>query len=250
MDEPLDRVRAAIATLPQAVASHETAAELHAIPRLQTGKAVVTVHSKTTHSFPGVVVHRTRDLADDHITAVNGVRATTLGRTVVDLSATLHPRHVEAIVDDLVALNRLDPEEFAELVGSVARRGKPGSSALRDLIAERNASGIPFASRLERIGLAVLLDAGLSRPRTEYPAPWDDTKRLDVAYPQARVGIEWDSRRWHSQADAFHRDRMRDRQALLHDWRVFRFTWVDVTERPHEVVATIRRALSLPHLAS
>lgn len=250
MDMPLDRVRAAITALPRAVASHETAAELHSIPRLALGQAIVTVHSRTTHTFPGVVVHRTRDLDDDHTDIINGVPATSTARTIVDLSARLHPRHLEAIVDDLVAAKRLELAELEGIVTAIARRGKAGSTTLRDLIAQRRSDGIPLASRLERLGLSVLLNAGLPRPHTEYPAPWDPHNRLDAAYPNARIGIEWDSKRWHTQVASFERDRIRDREAMLRGWHVFRFTWQDVTERPHVVVRTVRTALQLPHSSS
>ena len=57
------------------------------------------------------------------------------------------------------------------------------------------------------------------------------------------LAIEWDSRRWHEMADAFVTDRERDRQAFLHGWRVVRFTWVDVTRTPEEVVSTVRQLL-------
>ena len=40
------------------------------------------------------------------------------------------------------------------------------------------------------------------------------------------------------------RDRERDRRALLHGWRVVRFTWIDVTERPAEVVEIVRALLN------
>jgi len=51
-DDPMQRVRAAVAALPGAVVSHETAAEIHAIDSLRKGLAVVTVHTQTTHDFP------------------------------------------------------------------------------------------------------------------------------------------------------------------------------------------------------
>jgi very-short-patch-repair endonuclease len=83
----------------------------------------------------------------------------------------------------------------------------------------------------------------LPEPRLEFSIPWDPERRFDAAYPAARLAIEWDSRRWHELSDAFSRDRERDRQSLLHGWRVLRFTWVDVTERPTEVVETVRSLL-------
>lgn len=246
MDTADMRVRAAIAALPDAVATHETAAEVHAIPHLQRDLAVVTVPSRTTHVFPGVVVHRTNDLDPSHITEEDGFPVTTMTRTIVDLAGKLHPRHIEFIVDDLVAAKRLNLDDLGLLVEAIARRGKPGSRTLHGLLSDRAADDTGLASRLERLGLRVLADAGLPSPHTEYPAPWNANERIDAAYPSAKVGIEWDSKRWHTQVAAFQRDRKRDRFALLEGWRIFRFTWQDLTEVPYEVVSTIRSALSAP----
>lgn len=243
MDGRDHRIRAAIAALPNAVVSHETAAEIRSIPHLPRGLATVLVHSRTTHVFPGVVVHRTGDLDPSHLTQEDGLPVTTLERTLIDLSGRLHPRHLEFVVDDLVAAKRLDLTELGAIVESIARRGKSGSQSLRTLLSGRIADDAGLASRLERLGLKVLADAGLPTPEVEYPAPWDTTKRIDAAYPSAKIGIEWDSKRWHTQVAGFQRDRERDRHALLEGWRVFRFTWHDVTEVPWDVVGTIRSAL-------
>jgi hypothetical protein len=246
MDRPLDRARAAVAALPGAVASHETAAKLHTVPRVNSDAVVVTVHARTTHSFPGVAVRRTLDLAESHITVIDGLPTTTIPRTIIDLAADLHPRHVEAIVDDLVLDRRLCMEELDTLVRSVARRGKPGSTHLRAIVDSRLESGIPSASKLERLGLALLLAADLPRPVTEYSPSWNPTIRFDAAYPGERIAIEWDSKRWHGNDRSFQADRTRDRISLLHGWRVFRFTWSDVAERPDDVSRTIRTALRSP----
>ena len=56
-----DLVRAAVAILPNATASHQTAAEFHGLTYVKRGLAVVTVHARTTHGFPGVTVHRSLD---------------------------------------------------------------------------------------------------------------------------------------------------------------------------------------------
>jgi hypothetical protein len=188
-------------------------------------------------------VHRTTDLDTSHFTTENGLPVTTLCRTVIDLAGRLHPRHLELIIDDLVAARRLDLSDFEAMVDGIARRGKPGSQILRLLLSERTSDDAGLASRLERLGLKVLTDAGLPTPETEYPAPWNAAERIDAAYPSAKLGIEWDSKRWHTQVAAFQADRKRDRMALLEGWRVFRFTWQDVTELPYEVVDTIRTAL-------
>jgi hypothetical protein len=73
MQSPEDRLRAAVATLPGAVVSHESAAETHGLSYVQRGLATVTVHSQTTHEFPGVIVHRCHDIATDQIGSIDGL---------------------------------------------------------------------------------------------------------------------------------------------------------------------------------
>jgi hypothetical protein len=243
LDEPRDRLRAAVAALPEAVVSHESAAEFHDVPALRRGLAVVTVHTRTTHSFPGVIVHRTSDLEPHHVVDGAGLPTTSLARTVLDLSACLRPAHLEDIVDDLFAARRLALDDLAQVVTEVGRRGKTGSAALRSLI-EARIGAPPRGSRLERLGLDLLRNAGFPDPETEYTIPWSPKRRFDVAYPDRRLAIEWDSRRWHTQAEAFEQDRRRDRQAVVHGWRLLRFTWLDVIERPGEVAASVRAAMT------
>lgn len=243
MDEPHQLIRAAVAVLPNSVVSHEAAAEIHGIPRVRRGLAVVSVHSRTTHSFPGVTVHRNHDLHESHTELQGDLPTTTLPRTVIDLAGLLHPKHVERIVDDLITQKRLSIERINRVLSDVARRGKPGSGTMRTILAGRGVGPERNATQLERRGLAVLRDGGLPVPSLEHAIPWNPARRFDACYPMWRIAIEWDSRRWHQSDEAFEQDRERDRSALLHGWSVYRFTWRDVTERPDQVVETIRLAI-------
>lgn len=238
-----DRLRSAVAALPDAVVSHEAAAEIHAIPSVTRGRAVVTVHTRTTHQFADVTVHRNHDLNPTHITHIKGLPVTNPARTVVDLASILGRRHIASIIDDLLTAKKLALGDLAATAEEVLRRGKPGSTALRELLEERGDGPEANASRLERTGYRVLRDAGLPEPRLEFPTPWDPQRRFDLAYPEARLAIEWDSRRWHTQVEAFDRDRERDRQAVQHGWRLLRYTWQDLRTRPGDVIDTVRSLL-------
>jgi hypothetical protein len=242
MTEPMERVRAAIAALPGAVVSHQAAAELHGLFRVPKGIASVSVHSRTTHEFPGVVVHRNQDLAASHVGRFAGLPATTVPRTLVDLSALLRERHLAVVIDEAVAAALVSYGDIQLVLDDVATRGKPGVGALRKVLGVR-LPGPERGTALERLGARVLVDGGLPEPEYEFPTPWSSEQRFDAAYPKHRLAIEWDSKRWHTQLDAFGRDRQRDRLAVLRGWRVLRFTWDDLTERPEEVVATVRAAL-------
>ncbi|MEN8239472.1 MAG: hypothetical protein ABFR53_09750, partial [Actinomycetota bacterium] len=243
MDGLRNLVRAAIASLPDAVVSHDAAAEIHNFPKMRRGVASVSVHSRTTHEFPGVTVHRCHDLADDHIVLVSGLPVTSIPRTIVDLSQQLSARHLEAVFASLITERRVVTDEVQAVVNQVARRGKPGIQKIRSVLEERDV-GPRDGTPLERAGAMALRSHGIPEPQFEFPIPWDPIRRFDAAYPHAKLAIEWDSREWHEIAEAFSSDRERDRQALLHGWRIVRFTWLDVTEHPQEVADTVRSLLS------
>ncbi len=240
-----DLVHGAVVTLPTAVVSHQSAARLHRIPKAPDSPPTVTVHASTTHRFDGVVVHRTRDLADHHVVDVAGLPVTTIPRTVVDLAAHVSVHRLGEIVDELVVSSAMKLDDLVAVVGEVARRGKPGSASLRTVLAERTDLTWATSTRMERLGLAVLAAAGLPRPETQVPIPWSPDRRFDAAYPWARLAIEWDSRRWHLRAADFERDRRRDRAAAVHGWTVLRVTWLDLKTRPEDVAADVAAVLSL-----
>lgn len=240
----LNRLRAAVAILPNAVASHFSAAAIHRIRLVPTESVSVTVHARTTHAYPGVRVFRSIDLEDTHIITMKGLPATTRERTVVDLAACLKPRHLSVVVDDLLASGRCDVSGIRDVLETVARRGRPGVVALRSVLEERT-DGPSNMSVLERDGLRVLRESGFSEFHLEFALPWASNRRFDVAFPTQRVAIEWDSRRWHTQKNALRSDRERDRDALAHGWRILRFTWDDVHEDPAKVANTIRTVLGL-----
>ncbi len=247
MADPHDLIRAAITVLPNSVVSHEAAAEIHSIGRVRRGLAVVSVHTRTTHVFPGVTVHRNHDLHITHMQELGDLPCTTIPRTVIDLAGVLHPKHVANIVDDLITQKRLTVESLASVLTDVARRGKSGATTIRSILENRGTGVDRNATVLEIRGLSVLQNGGLPDPHLEYPIPWNPTRRFDACYPGWRIAIEWDSRRWHAGHDAFEQDRERDRSALLHGWSVYRFTWQDVSERPEHVVETTRLAIGRAH---
>lgn len=239
-----DLLRAAVATLPGAVVSHEAAAELHDIPMVTRGLPRVTVHTRTTHAFPGVVVVRSHDLIAEHTDEVDHLPVTTIARTLVDLARRLSEQRLGAILDELVATGRLWIPDLEAVASAVLRRGKPGASTLRSVLAVRGSGEVVPASVLERKGRELLRFSRIPDPIPEYPIPWDPSRRWDDAWPACRVALEWDSRRWHSQVEAMDEDRRRDNEAQVNGWRLLRFTWVDVTRRQDDVIATVRRALA------
>ncbi len=73
-------------------------------------------------------------------------------------------------------------------------------------------------------------------------ASWAGISCVAWAYlwSEHRLIVELDGFGPHSTRQAFRADRRRDRKLRLEGWRVLRFTYADVTQDPHGVVAELR----------
>ena len=88
--------------------------------------------------------------------------------------------------------------------------------------------------------VALVEKAGLPEPRTDYPiGPY----RVDFAWPDARLAAELDSIAFHYTQPKFVGDRKRWADIDARGWRVFRFTWWDVTNEPEALLVRLTRSL-------
>ena len=62
---------------------------------------------------------------------------------------------------------------------------------------------------------------------------------VDFVWPDKRLVVETDGHAVHGTRFAFERDRRRDQRLLLEGWRVARFTWRQLADRPAEVGRTV-----------
>jgi very-short-patch-repair endonuclease len=207
----------------------------------------VSVPRRRTKVFEAVVVHQLTDLTDDHITTVHGLPITTPERTIIDLSAVLGRSHLEQIIDNSLAARRVDLEQLGTLFGQLGRRGKPGTAKLRAILEPRQSGYHAPESELERRLVGLLETHGLPNPVLQFSPEWlaPTNGRVDLAYPEAFLVIEGDSRRWHTMLNSFESDRQRDNAAQLAGWSVLRFTWDDIVHRPEHIAETVRKALNL-----
>jgi hypothetical protein len=228
-----------------AVVSHQAAAHLHDLDRPRFVKPTVSVPVRRSKDLVGVTVHQLTDLDAAHIVEVDGLPVTSPERTVVDLAAVLRDGHVARILDNGLAAGRVDFDALESLFASLGRRGKPGTALMRKLLEARGSEYVPPDGELERRLILVLERAELPEPVRQFRAPWlrPVNGRVDLAYPDNKLVIEGDGRRWHQLMEAFENDRLRDNAAQLAGWRILRFTWEEITNSPERVVSTVRRAL-------
>lgn len=159
-------------------------AESLAVPPID----VCVVSGSEPSDREGVAGHA-RDLAPLDVTTVGGIRVTTPLRTSMDLGCTLKIREAIAAMDAFARLHHVTAAAMtAELPRFRRRRGVRQLRVLVPLVDPRSESARESWTRLE-IHLA-----GLPAPRTQYWIEVDGvaTYRLDFAYPERRVAVEYD----------------------------------------------------------
>jgi very-short-patch-repair endonuclease len=116
-------------------------------------------------------------------------------------------------------LGRHGSREAGRLIAAAADRA--ASAAERRLVRLLRAAGVPGWVSAYRYGDFI----------------------LDLAFPAVRVVVEVDGWAWHVDIERFQRDRRRQNRLVADGWRVLRYTWHDLQERPAEIVAEIRAEL-------
>lgn len=171
-------------------------------------------------------------------TTCGGFPVTTPTRTAFDLARDSNL--VEAVigVDALLASRRTTKSAIAPY----ATLGVPGSRrAARVLDLSNPGSESPMETRTR----ILLVLGGLPRPVVQYEVYHDGLfiARLDLAYPERRLGLEYDGEQ-HRDRQTFRNDAVRANLLSLAAWTVLRFTADDVLRHPARMVAQVRALLS------
>lgn len=241
------RLRAALAALPHAYVSHGTAARHHQLPVPATdGISVLLCGRGTRRRIEGVEVHRTRWLPLVDVTLVDGLPTTTVARTICDLSTRYPAQRLRHLVEHAVVERLATPTELQACLLGWRRQGRAGSSVLgrvEQLLL--NDEPVP-GSELERRAATLFRRGGLPPGVSQFRPPWYDGVRgvVDIAWPDHRVVVELDGRRWHATTQAQTEDRRRDRLAAHHGWLTLRFGWQEIVERPEAVLDECRAVLA------
>jgi very-short-patch-repair endonuclease len=220
-----------------AVLSHRSAAALWGI----LGGAVpteITVAPGAGHRRrDGLIVHRSCLTADD-ITTRDGVRVTSLERTLRDLAAVSELWVVERAFEEAQVQHDLKPDPLAAVVLSHPRAR--GNAKLRAVLAE---AVDPEAVRsiLELRFLKLCAAHVIRRPLVNVAVgPW----LPDFRWEAEGVIVETDGVRFHRTAATRRRDA--EKQAFLEGlgYEVSRVTWAEVAETPALVARRVTEALA------
>lgn len=189
------------------------AGELHTIPPLET--CALRGHRPT--SLDGVD-GRTRDLLPEDIVVLHGLRVTHPLRTALDLGCCLRRREAYAALNAFARRFGLTRTDYLRSLGRY--RGRRGVIQLRALVALVDPR---LESQRESWVLLEIADAGLPLPEPQVWVDRDPTRRyrLDFAYRDQRICVEYDGFEAHERTDDQRRhDRERRRWLRENGWTV------------------------------
>lgn len=225
-----------------AAAARATALVLHDVGR-DEGVIDIVVPRRRRIDRPDVRLHTATALPTEDVAIVEGIPATTIERTILDVAGDRHRHLIASIVDASIASGLTDAERLARFLDRRRRRGRPGVRTLQAVL-ELPHLGVP-QSRYERALLDMLEAAGLGGvPQYDvFDATGRLLGRVDVAWPQHRVALEVDGHAFHSTRDQRRSDALRQNDLLVAGWNLLRCTSDQVFRADPAIVRTVARAL-------
>jgi very-short-patch-repair endonuclease len=203
---------------------------------------VVEISTVNRVRCQGIVVHHVGDLGSSK--QRRGIPVTDQYRTLLDLAELVDLPTLESALDSGLRNRILHIPILEQSMEQSA--GRRGVRNLSKLVKER-ANGLGLTrSKLEAMVSDFLRKHGIRGGQCNYNLVIDGTfiACLDVAWPDLKVGIEIDSRRWHMGHAFWERDSARYAEVTSHDWRILPVTYGRLKHRGEEFAEHVLRLLA------
>lgn len=239
---------AVLAGGPAAAASHRSGTAVWDLPggdrRIQ--ELMCRRWRRTKHD--GLVVHESEVLAAADVTIVDAIPVTTVERTLLDLGAVRSPTTVELAVEAALRRELTTLDALEATLHRLGRRGRNGAGVLRAILGVRTVDRALTESEMELRLLQVLRRNGLPEPVTQYEIRDGGrfVARVDAAYVDWRIALEYESFAHHTGRAALVRDSARRNQIVAVGWKPISVTWDDLIGGGHHVCAAILAARPRP----
>jgi very-short-patch-repair endonuclease len=227
------RIRAAVWGLgARATATGLTAAWWLELTKFAPDVVEVTVPRVSNHARRSGVRIRRRDLRTVDVLECRGLRITCLPLTVVEAAVSRGggPKLMDNALQQHTELREL-------WEAHLRNKGRHGSPAARRLL---HAADEGTRSVAERLFAQLLRNAGITG---WMPNQMVAGYEVDFLFRAARLIVEVDGFAFHSDPEAFNRDRKKQNSVALAGYQILRFTWLDLTEYADRVIAEVKRAI-------
>lgn len=191
----------------------------------------------------GLVVHR-RDGAP--LGEVDGRPATTAEWTAVEVARALHRPRALATLDAALRSGTCDRRRLR--AAAARQAGRRGIVHVRELIPMAAAEA---ESPMESEARLAMLDGGLTPPVLQYEIADRNWRmwRVDFAWPDRRVAVEYDGFDWHSGPEKLRKDRQKRAALQEIGWTVISIVADDVRRRSWDMVRRIEIELARSRVA-
>lgn len=228
------------------VASGRCAAALLELPGFEPrGIEVSTPHDVRNVPFIAHLVA----IASDEQTFIGPIPCTNAGRTLLDLAGAISRQQLEDALDDVLRRKLISLPRLKWIINELDGRGRDGIGRLREAVRERS-DGKPIPeSVLETRLWRPLKHLGAPAPMRQYPVRYDGHNyRIDFAFPHAKVAVEAQSLRWHTDLSARKRDMDKANAIQACGWRgPIYVTWDDMYDTTRKTFNLLHQML-LPNL--
>jgi hypothetical protein len=213
------------------VLSHRTAGtalEIHF-------SSVLEVTAPKPRGRPGISIHCSTIPADE-VAYIDGIPVTDVARTLLDLAAILTRDKIERAFREAEVRRVAGKLSLPDLLERYPCRH--GSPMIRTILASRR--GVS-RTVLESKFFRFIEPMRFPPPeRNGHVKAGGSLYECDFLWREHMLNVELDSRTFHLNADAFERDRLRDRRLHACGWTVIRVTWRQLEEDPASLASDLR----------
>jgi very-short-patch-repair endonuclease len=239
-----DAMAAVLWAGPESCASHTTAGTLWSLDGIRAGRIEVTVAGGRGLRSPRVAVHRSLTLAPSDRRQIDQITVTSPTRTLLDLARSLSMGALELAMEDAFRSGLSSPGRLESCFSKVEAERRAGAPRLRTLLETRSGgAGTGSGGEVRLEGL--LRRHGLPRPVRQHPVTnGGRTIYVDLAYPELRLAIEFDSLRWHTGRTKLDNDAERRNLLRAANWDLLTVTHTMIRRRPSDTAALVAAAYS------
>jgi very-short-patch-repair endonuclease len=194
------------------------------------------------------LVRRSTDVRRTHRIEIDGIRCTTVNRTLLDLAGVVPIEVLDDAMSRALSTGRTSIRRLDNLLARPLH-GRRGAAALRRSLDQFRDRRHHVESRLEAIVNRAVAASDLPEPVRQFPVRIGSRVfRLDFAWPDERVFLEADGFAFHSSRRQFQADRERQNLLAVAGWAPLRCTWQMAEGGADLIVVQLRTMLGLPRL--
>jgi very-short-patch-repair endonuclease len=237
-------VRAAcFAGQPHATLSHRTAAQIYGLPGGRENPIEVTCPRWRRSQTSGLLVHETTFIHPGDVQLIDDLPIMRPERVAFELASVESANFIERVLHSARRQRLITYASTSATFERLAGRGRPGVTVFREALERWQPSERPTESDMETLLVQVLRRNGLPEPVLQYEV-FDSSgrfvARVDAAYPDWRILVEYDSKQEHSDEWALARDASRRNRLLALGYHPLTARHRDLVDGGDELASAIR----------